>query len=106
MTAKPPVREIKPVAIFVAHGKVITWEFLSPDGSVLAGYRSVAEAAGFLAWERYGDLIMGFSGKTHAWFPTEDAARAWVLERMSRKHESPPVSAAVSGGAKQQTEAA
>ncbi|HEV8716010.1 MAG TPA: hypothetical protein VGX03_24680, partial [Candidatus Binatia bacterium] len=73
---------------------------------VLAGYRSVPEAQGFPAWEQYGDLILGFSEKTLAWFPTEAAARAWVLARVREECESPPVAAAVSGSTQQRAEAA
>ena len=47
--AKPPLPEIKPVAVFVDQGTVITQEFVSRDGYVLAGYRTTPEAAGFPA---------------------------------------------------------
>ncbi|MBI3796361.1 MAG: hypothetical protein HY268_05230 [Deltaproteobacteria bacterium] len=92
--------------MFLDQGKIVTQEFVSPDGHVLAGYQSVPEAQGFPAWEQYGDLILGFSEKTLAWFPTEDAARAWVLERVSEKHESSPMATAGDGSTKQQAGAA
>jgi hypothetical protein len=92
-TTNPPLREITPIAMSVHQGKVITQEFVSRDGHVLAGYRSVPDTNGFPAWEQHGDLIVGFSGKTRAWFPTEDAARAWVLSRVSGEAPSAPASA-------------
>lgn len=99
--AQAGARDIKPVSVFLDQGKIVTQEFVSPDGHVLASYQSVPEAQGFPAWEQYGDLILGFSEKTLTWFPTEEAARAWVLARVSDKHESPPMSAAVSGSRQQ-----
>jgi hypothetical protein len=92
-TTNPPLREITPIAMSVHQGKVITQEFVSRDGQVLAGYRSVPEAQGFPAWEQHGDLIMGFSGKTRIWFPTAEAARAWVLSRVSGEASPAPASA-------------
>jgi hypothetical protein len=94
--------EIKPVATFLERGKVITWEFISPDGHVLAGYRSVPEATGFPAWEQCGDLIMGFSERVLRWFPTEDAARTWVLSRVSVAHPSAAAADVVSGSTQQE----
>jgi hypothetical protein len=96
--AKPPLPEIKPVAVFVDRGTVVTQEFVSRDGHVLAGYRTTLEAAGFPAWTRCGDLVRGFSEKTLCWFPTADAARAWVLARVSEEHQFASSSDAVIGG--------
>ena|SRR5215510_11557565 len=104
--AKAPLPEIKPVAVFLARGKVVTQEFISADGQVLAGYRSVPEAQGFPAWEQYGDLILGFSEKTLTWFPTVDAARTWVLAQVSGEGPSASVSSAVTGGTQQKAEVA
>ncbi len=103
--AQACARDIKPVTVCLEQGKIVAREFVSPDGQVLAGYRSVPEARGFPAWEQYGDLILGFSEKTLTWFPTEEAARAWVLARLREKCESPPVVAAVSGRTPQPAEA-
>jgi hypothetical protein len=96
--AKPLLPEIKPVAVFLDQGKVITQEFVSRDGHVLAGYRTTLEAAGFPAWERRGDIVEGFRETTRRWFPTADAARAWVLTQVSGEHQSAPVSSDVTGG--------
>ncbi len=43
--AKPPLPEIKPVAVFLDQGKVITQEFVSRDGhtSATEGIRSTGE---------------------------------------------------------------
>ncbi len=85
--AKPSVREPKPVATWLERGAVVIEEFLSSDGRVLAGYRAIPEAAGFLAWDRSGDLVQGFSAATYRWLPTVESARAWVLERVSREEQ-------------------
>ncbi len=44
--AKAPLFEIKPVAMFVDRGTVVTQEFVSPDGRVLAGYRAITDRGG------------------------------------------------------------
>jgi len=77
--AKPPAPEIKPVAVFMDRGMVVTREFISRDGRVLAGYRAIPEAAGFPAWARRGDLVRGFSERTLCWFPrqTPPAPGSW-----------------------------
>ena len=104
--AKPPLPEIKPVAVFVDRGTVITQEFVSRDGHILAGYRTTLEAAGFPAWARRGDIVEGFRETTRRWFPSEDAARAWVLTQVSGEHQSAPVSDDVTGGVQHEGEAA
>jgi hypothetical protein len=104
--AKPPLPEIKPVAVFLDQGKVITQEFVSRDGHVLVGYRTTLEAAGFPAWERRGDIVEGFRETTRRWFPTADAARVWVLARVSGEHQSAPVSSDITGGVQHKEEAA
>ncbi len=102
--ATPPVSEIKPVAVFVDRGTVVTQEFVSRDGHVLAGYRTIPEAAGFPAWERNGDIVRGFSEKTLWWFSTADAAHAWVLARVSGESQSAPVSGEVTDGVQREGE--
>lgn len=104
--AKAPVYEIKPCASFVDRGTVVTQEFISRDGHVLAGYRAIPEAAGFPAWERRGDLVRGFAEKTLCWFLTADAARAWVLTRVSEESQFASSSDAVIGGTQQEGKAA
>jgi hypothetical protein len=104
--AKSSASEIKPVAVFLDRGKIITQEFVSRDGHVLAGYRTIPEAAGFPAWERNGDIVRGFSEKTLCWFPTADAAHAWVLARVSGESQSAPASDAVIGDTLRKAEAA
>jgi hypothetical protein len=98
--------EIKPVAMWVDRGTVVTQEFVSPDGHVMAGYRAIPDAAGFPAWKRQGNIVAGFCETSRQWFPTVAAARAWVLARVSSKQESASASATVSSGARQRTEAA
>jgi hypothetical protein len=104
--ATPSVSEIKPVAVFVDRGKVITQEFVSRDGYVLAGYRTTPEAAGFPAWERRGDIVNGFRGTTRRWFATADAARVWTLVQVSGEHQSAPVSGDATEGVQHKGEAA
>jgi hypothetical protein len=96
--AKPLLPEIKPVAVFVDRGKIITQEFVSRDGYVLAGYRTTPEAAGFPAWARRGDIVNGFRVAIHRWFSTEDAARVWTLAQVSGDLRSAPVSDDVTEG--------
>lgn len=48
--AKVLTPEIKPVAMHLDRGKLITQEFISGDGHVLAGYRRIPEVTGFPAW--------------------------------------------------------
>jgi len=88
--AKPSVSEIKPVAVFVDRGRVITQEFVSRDGHILAGYRAISEAAGFPAWVRAGDIVNGFREVTSRWFATADAARVWTLAQVSGDPQSEP----------------
>lgn len=83
--AKAPVFEIKPVAMCVDRGTVVTQEFVSPDGHVMAGYHAIPDAAGFPAWTRQGSIIAGFRETDRQWFPTAEAARAWVVARMSEQ---------------------
>lgn len=104
--ATPPVPEIKPVAVFVDRGRVITQEFISRDGHILAGYRTTPEAAGFPAWARRGDIVNGFREATYCWFSTEDAARVWTLAQVSGEHRSAPVSGDVTEGVQHKGEAA
>src|SRR5262245_62566198 len=88
--AKLSVPEIKPVAVFVDRGTVVTQEFVSRDGRVLAGYRTTPEAAGFPAWVRTGDIVIGFREVTSRWFATADAARVWTLAQVSGDPQSEP----------------
>ena len=104
--AKSPAAEIKPVAVFVDQGTVITQEFISRDGHVLAGYRTTLEVDGFPAWERRGDIVEGFRETTRRWFPSEDAARAWVLTQVSGEHQSAPMSGDVTDGVQHEGKAA
>lgn len=104
--AKSPEPQIKPVAVFLDRGKVITQEFVSRDGHVLAGYRTILEAAGFPAWERRGNLVNGFRETSLCWFPTEDAARVWVLARVSGENQSAHANDAISSGPQRKAEAA
>ena len=104
--AKPPLPEVKPVAVFLDQGKVITQEFVSRDGHTLAGYRTTLEVDGFPAWARRGDIVEGFRETTRCWFPSEDAARVWVLAQVSGEHQSAPVSGDVTGGVQHEGEAA
>jgi hypothetical protein len=90
--AKPSLPEIKPMAVFIDRGTVITEEFVSRDGHILAGYRAIPEAAGFPAWTRHGDIVSGFREATYRWFSTADAARAWTLTQVSGDHRSALVS--------------
>lgn len=75
--------EITPVAQFVDCGTVTAREFLSRDGHRFVGYRATVDTGGFLAWERRGDFLHGFTNKTVYRFPTEEEARAWVLARLN-----------------------
>ena len=104
--AKSPEPQIKPVAVFLDRGKVITQEFVSRDGQVLAGYCTIPEAAGFPAWERRGNIVDGFRETSCRWFPTEDAARVWVLAQVSGENQSAPASDAISNGPQRKAEAA
>lgn len=104
--AKSSLFEIKPVAMFVDRGTVVTQEFISPDGRVLAGYRAIPDAAGFSAWTRLGNIVTGFRETDRQWFLTAETARAWVLARVDSKQESSPAPAVVSSSARQRTEAA
>jgi len=104
--AKPSASEIKPVAVFVDRGTVITQEFVSRDGYVLAGYRTTPEAAGFPAWARRGDIVNGFRETTYRWFSTADAARVWTLAQVSGDPQSAPVSGDVTDGVQHKGEAA
>lgn len=104
--ANPFTLEIKPVAVFLDQGKVITQEFVSRDGHTLAGYRTSPDAGRFPAWERRGDIVEGFRETTRRWFPSADAARAWVLTQVNGEHQSAPVSSDVTGGAQPEGEAA
>ncbi len=90
--AIPSMPEIKPVAVFVDRGTVVTQEFVSRDSHILAGYRTTPEAAGFPVWERRGDIVNGFRGTTRRWFSTADAARVWTLAEVSGDPQSTPVS--------------
>src|SRR5207245_8665590 len=96
--AKPPLPEIKPMAVFVDRGTVVTQEFVSHDGYILAGYRAIREAAGFPAWAWHGDIVNGFRETTSRWFSTADAARVWTLAQVSGEHQSAPVSGDVTDG--------
>jgi len=96
--AKSPAPDVKPVAVFLDRGRVITQEFVSRDGHVLAGYRTTLEAAGFPAWARRGDIVNGFREATRRWFSTEDAARIWTLAQVSGERQSAPVSGDVTAG--------
>ena len=80
--AKAPVLEIKPVAMYVDRGTVVTQEFVSPDGHIMAGYRAIPDAAGFPAWTRQGSIVAGFRETDRQWFSTAEAARAWVVARV------------------------
>jgi hypothetical protein len=104
--AKVPLFESKPVAVCVNQGVVVTQEFVSPDGHVMAGYHAIPDAVGFPAWARQGNIVAGFRETDRQWFPTAEAARAWVLACVNGRRESLPVSAPVSSGARQRTEAA
>ncbi|HJY80274.1 MAG TPA: hypothetical protein VKK81_04240 [Candidatus Binatia bacterium] len=104
--AKTPELQIKPVAVFLDRGKVITQEFVSRDGHVLAGYRATPDAAGFPSWVRYGNVVDGFRERSLRWFPTEDAARVWVLARVSEENQSAPTNDAISSGPQREVEAA
>src|SRR5882724_1939732 len=104
--AKSSASEIKPVAVFLDRGKVITQEFVSRDGCVLAGYRAIPEAAGFPAWERRGDIMNGFRETTRRWFSTADAACVWTLAQVSGDPQSTPVSGDVTEGVQHTGEAA
>ncbi len=89
--------KIKPVAQCVDRGKLITQDFISTDGRILAGYRTVPEAAGFPAWIRSGDLKRGYSEKMVFWFPTVDEARTWVEAQISEESQSPPTTERATG---------
>jgi len=104
--ATPPVPEIKPVAVFVDRGRVITQEFISRDGHILAGYRTMPEAAGFPAWARRGDIVNGFRETTYRWFSTADAARVWTLAQVSGDPQFAPVSGDATDGVQHAGEAA
>lgn len=104
--AKESLFEIRPVAMWIDQGTVATQEFVSPDGHVMAGYRATPDAAGFPAWTRHGDIAAGFRETDRQWFPTAEAARAWVVACVNGRRESPPAAAAISSGARQYTEAA
>lgn len=104
--AKSPLPDIKPVAMFLDQGKVVTQEFVSRDGHILAGYRTIPEAAGFPAWVRHGDFVRGFLERTLSWFPTVDAAHAWVLAQVSGEPHAASASDPVSGGAQRKADAA
>ena len=104
--AKALLFEIKPVAMFVDRGTVVVQEFVSPDGRVLAGYRAIPDAAGFPAWTRLGDIVTGFREADRQWFPTVEAARAWVVAQVGSKQESSATSVVVSSSVQQRTEAA
>jgi|SRR5215510_6412020 len=95
---KSPAPDIKPMAVFVDRGAVITQEFVSRDGHILAGYRATPGTAGFPAWARSGDIVNGFREVTYRWFSTEDAARAWTLAQVSGAHQSGLVSDDVTRG--------
>ena len=94
------------MAVFLDRGKVITQEFVSRDGQVLAGYRTISEAAGFPAWKRWGNIVDGFREISLCWFPTEDAARVWVMARVSGENQSAPANDAISSGSQRKAEAA
>jgi len=104
--AKTPEPQIKPVAMFLDRGQVITQEFVSRDGYVLAGYRAIPDAAGFPAWERRGNVVDGFRESSRRWFSTEDAARGWVLARVSGEHRPTRANDAGNGGPQREAEAA
>ena len=40
-------------------GTVVTQEFMSRDGRVIAGYRARPGVVGFPAWVRVGNMVMG-----------------------------------------------
>jgi hypothetical protein len=84
--------EIKPMAVFVYRGTVVTQEFVSRDGHIFAGYRTTPETAGFPAWVRNGDIVIGFREATRRWFATADAARVWTLAQVSGDPQSAPAS--------------
>jgi hypothetical protein len=103
---KPPAPDLKPVAVFLDRGRVITQEFISRDGHILAGYRTTPEATGFPAWARRGDIVNGFRETTRRWFSTADAVRVWTLAQVSGEHQSAPVSGDVTDGVQHKGEAA
>ncbi len=90
--------EIKPVAMFVDRGTVVSREFMSHDGRVIAGYRARPGVVGFPAWTRLGDLVTGHRETGRQWFSTGVAAYLWVLSRVNGWHELSPVPTAISGG--------
>lgn len=96
--ATPSVPEIKPVAVFIDRGTVVTQEFISRDGRILAGYRTTPGAAGFPAWARRGDIVNGFRETTRRWFSTADAARVWALAQVSGGSQPAPVAGGVTEG--------
>jgi hypothetical protein len=104
--ARTPEPQIKPVAVFLDRGKIITQEFVSRDGHVLAGYRTIPDAAGFPAWERCGNIVDGFRETSLCWFPTEDAARVWVLTQVGGERQSALANDAISRGPQRKAEAA
>jgi len=48
-----------PGAMWVDRGTVVTQEFMSRDGRVIAGYRARPGVVGFPAWARVGNMVMG-----------------------------------------------
>jgi hypothetical protein len=98
--------KIKPVAQCVDRGKLITQDFISTDGRILAGYRMVPEATGFPAWIRSGDLNRGYGEKMVFWFPTVDEARTWVEAQISGESQSPPTTERATGSTPHQEKAA
>jgi hypothetical protein len=103
---KTPASDIKPIAMFLDQGKLITQEFISRDGRILAGHRMIPEAAGFPAWVRQGDVVRGFSEKTVFWFPSADAAHGWVLAQVSGESQPALATASMTNGTQQEEEAA
>lgn len=87
-SAPASLPDVKPVAMWIDQGTVVTQEFISRDGVILAGYRSLPETEGFPAWERRGNIVEGFQEISRHWFPTEDAARAWALARVSGERQT------------------
>ncbi|NOT55176.1 MAG: hypothetical protein HOP18_11260 [Deltaproteobacteria bacterium] len=98
--------EIPPVALFVDRGKVTAREFAPRDGHLFVGYRSAPDADGFTVWERRGGLVQGFAEKTVRWFPSEEAAQAWILARINEASKTGSERSDLTENKHQQTTAA
>jgi hypothetical protein len=79
--------EITAVAQLIDCGTVTAREYLSRDGHRFVGYRATPDSNGFLAWERRGDFLHGFTDKTVRRFASEEDARAWVLARLNAAND-------------------